>query len=1186
MRRTILWKAFLLLAVLLLMFPVGDNLHSCGGIFGAALFDSVAEGHTVTYINENGKEVTEDEEDNSSFKFITELPSEGLYGSSTYEAYVINAPITYSGDAALDIWGTRDIILANSLTIDVSAKAGTYGIQGGYADTLRIFRATKIDGVPVNSKDCKIEITTTPSTQYVGYGHAISALNIHIYGGKITTTNGGLNAHETITLSYSDAEHDSIMVPSYVTEKGVSVADGKYFKVTKDDNTTYYTGNISNTGDISGVTLTPAPNALTYINAEGEEIVTEADPLPADAQELRGTYGVKKAQELNAALTIPDSGTVNLILGNELTISTDGKIGKAENAANTTLNIYSEKGAATAEIIGGLEADTIVINGVSISGDNAELKAGTINIYGGNIDVNAIGQEGANITLSYVSSYGTSIDNTSIKAGTYAGNVKVADNQYLTFTKDSIKYILSGDITDDENDDSRKFLTAIAGQTLTPLTSELITISIDEMTNGKVTVASPKANGDSLLAGKNDTVMLKVTPDNYYKLKENTLTVKKTDDETAEALTLTADTENKGIYTFTMPDYAVTVAAEFELVPITYFTYDGTSEEGTEITTNDFTLLTSQDSMTLTGGTIYVARDNVTISKLVLKAGDGDNADKPVTIVIENATLEVTKIANDGSANVSLNIWGNGELGKLNAGTQATAINLGSDAALTIGNAVLTVDTSNTGTVNVYKANVNGTYYNDKGISYTVTFIYDDDLGSRVTQMLKYGQTKAERPVDLARTGYVFDNWYAVENADAEIAENATAYDFNADVTKDTYIKAKWLKPHNITYIGIEDTTFDDGDQVTTYNEGSATKLNNPSRKSWTFTGWTCTELPGIAQTADFTIPTTANSDLTMTAHWTNNEYTPEDGSNVPQFAYHALILSGKIGVTFYVYLPDGINSDDCSMSFTIGTSGIGTLEGVKSSETETICDYTYYLFECPITSIQMADEITATLTYPTNQTVTNTYPAKRYLDYALMNDNEAFNEELKALIGTIKNYGHYAQEALREKWNDDNKYTAMDSYDEITDDEVATLPGGLDSVPIPERTNDMTGIADNGIGLQLGLDSDTSLVLVLTPADNCTLSAKVSGWDDVDTTTDNTVTFKGISAHLLGQEFTVTVTPTVNGTAGTPFGIKFSALSYVKAVLNDSTQDTKLRKAVKALYDYYNATVAYRETLNTTQGN
>lgn len=84
MRRTILWKAFLLFAVLLLMFPVGDNLHSCGGIFGAALFDSVAEGHTVTYINENGKEVTEDEEDNSSFKFITELPSEGLYGSSSY----------------------------------------------------------------------------------------------------------------------------------------------------------------------------------------------------------------------------------------------------------------------------------------------------------------------------------------------------------------------------------------------------------------------------------------------------------------------------------------------------------------------------------------------------------------------------------------------------------------------------------------------------------------------------------------------------------------------------------------------------------------------------------------------------------------------------------------------------------------------------------------------------------------------------------------------------------------------------------------------------------------------------------------------------------------------------------------------------------------------------------------------
>ena len=61
----------------------------------------------------------------------------------------------------------------------------------------------------------------------------------------------------------------------------------------------------------------------------------------------------------------------------------------------------------------------------------------------------------------------------------------------------------------------------------------------------------------------------------------------------------------------------------------------------------------------------------------------------------------------------------------------------------------------------------------------------------------------------------------------------------------------------------------------------------------------------------------------------------------------------------------------------------------------------------------------------------------------------------------------------------------------------------------------------------------------------------------------------------LLGTTFNVS--GSVDGLA---YSIEISGLSYVYGVLNSSTASDRLKNAVSALYDYYNAAVAYQATL------
>ncbi len=52
--------------------------------------------------------------------------------------------------------------------------------------------------------------------------------------------------------------------------------------------------------------------------------------------------------------------------------------------------------------------------------------------------------------------------------------------------------------------------------------------------------------------------------------------------------------------------------------------------------------------------------------------------------------------------------------------------------------------------------------------------------------------TTVEDPGERTTYGQVFLGWFEVENAEAEIAEDAEAFDFDTKITKETWIRAKW----------------------------------------------------------------------------------------------------------------------------------------------------------------------------------------------------------------------------------------------------------------------------------------------------------------------------------------------------------------------------------------------------------
>ncbi len=326
--------------------------------------------------------------------------------------------------------------------------------------------------------------------------------------------------------------------------------------------------------------------------------------------------------------------------------------------------------------------------------------------------------------------------------------------------------------------------------------------------------------------------------------------------------------------------------------------------------------------------------------------------------------------------------------------------------------------------------------------------------------------------------------------------------------------------------------------------------------------------------TKSFTLKITSGSDIDTP--WADEQ---------PGFTVHEPILSGQIIINFYADLPQisGVDYNKSYVDFDIAGDKTNVPQMFDPEFNANVYGKTNYAFRCYLNSVQMADEITATLHYGDNKTVAHTYSLKEYIDTQLSKSN--ISPALKNILEAMKDYGHYAQLGLSEAngWTIGKDHKEMECANVYTDDDLQETLQAVRSYEIVRDTGN-SGI--ESVPYRLRLDSDITLELNIVPASDYygSVFASLNGGSEnmaVKTSGGYLVQISGISAHKLGDTYTVTVT-----TSRGSFDVKVSALSYVYTSLTSAntapgtTGSPAMKKAVTSLYKYYMATMAYRESI------
>ena len=140
-----------------------------------------------------------------------------------------------------------------------------------------------------------------------------------------------------------------------------------------------------------------------------------------------------------------------------------------------------------------------------------------------------------------------------------------------------------------------------------------------------------------------------------------------------------------------------------------------------------------------------------------------------------------------------------------------------------------------------------------------------------------------------------------------------------------------------------------------------------------------------------------------------------------PEFKGHSVLLSGTIGLKFFVDLIELSDTEKASayMTFVFTNKGNVIAEEVKSSGTST---QGYDEFVVELNAIQMADEITATFHYYKNdewRTLVETYSVKQYCtdfetEWNKTTTHTREDYDYKTLVEALADYGHYLQIYLK----------------------------------------------------------------------------------------------------------------------------------------------------------------------------
>ncbi len=285
--------------------------------------------------------------------------------------------------------------------------------------------------------------------------------------------------------------------------------------------------------------------------------------------------------------------------------------------------------------------------------------------------------------------------------------------------------------------------------------------------------------------------------------------------------------------------------------------------------------------------------------------------------------------------------------------------------------------------------------------------------------------------------------------------------------------------------------------------------------------------------------------------------------NNCPSFSGHSLVLSDDIGVRFRVAFPEGVDTTNLYVVF-VATDG--RKETVTYADAETISGSTDRYFIFRINALELAEDITATLYYGDNLTITDEYSAITYIQH--VQNNVTDNAKLLELVNSLQAYGYYMQVS---GWTDDKPSHKPIPAPEtlLTQTDIETAVSAVSGYTVTKLFGS-SGLVDSKFSLTL--NSKTTLNFSVRPGDGVVIVSNGYKLRTIGGKTYYQFSPAGkIGPKNLGKDYSVTVVTNQGSATFTA-----SAMAYLNLAFSSGTLTEQQQAALAAYYFYYVAAYNY----------
>lgn len=241
--------------------------------------------------------------------------------------------------------------------------------------------------------------------------------------------------------------------------------------------------------------------------------------------------------------------------------------------------------------------------------------------------------------------------------------------------------------------------------------------------------------------------------------------------------------------------------------------------------------------------------------------------------------------------------------------------------------------------------------------------------------------------------------------------------------------------------------------------------------------------------------------------------------------------------------------------------------------------------FTCYVNALELAETITATLQNKDGSILTNKYTVMNYIEYVQENwETMEKGKETLNLVNALQDYGYYMQQS---GWKDDkDSHAAIPAKTVLNDNSITAAANAVSSMGI---VKDLENSGIRNVKLSLILNEATVVRVSIKPeADTLIESASVTSGNgipvslscDTESWIDSQKYYQFSTEKIgpvnLDKPYTFHVTTRTGDQMGEAT-ITVSAMSYVDAVLrNTSTFAVEKKYAMTAYYYYYAAAARY----------